>query len=222
MTAVGRRALFLDFDGTLVDSISAMRRAYADFLSPFGKVATDAEFDSLNGPPLSEVVRILKDTHRLEPSHADLLARYRAIVDERTRELRPFEGARESISKLHDDSWTIGIVTSRRRAEIEEWLSLPELGLQVDFIVGGDEVNRGKPDPAPYVLAIARSRCSRDRCVAIEDSAGGARSAMAAGIRTVYLGTMPPADMAGLPLLAAVSPTLREAILRASTASPAD
>jgi len=211
MIKVPRRALLLDFDGTLVDSIGAMRQAHADFLSAFGKAATDAEFDSLNGPPLPEVVRLLKETHGLEPSHDELLARYRAIIDARTRELRPFAGAQKLLARLHAEGWVLGIVTSRRRAEIEEWLLLPELGFAIDFVVGGDEVEKGKPDPAPYVLAIARSRCLRERCVAIEDSTSGARSAMAAGIRTVILESAVPSGLEDHTLLAR-APTLTAAL----------
>src|SRR5688572_8005467 len=58
-------ALLLDFDGTLADSLGVMRSVYDQFLLSHDKEPSDAEFESLNGPPLFEVVRRLKCTHGL-------------------------------------------------------------------------------------------------------------------------------------------------------------
>ena len=57
MTA--HRALMLDLDGTLADSLGAMRGVYDRFLDVFGVAGNDAEFARLNGPPLPVV-----DTHQ--------------------------------------------------------------------------------------------------------------------------------------------------------------
>ena len=48
-------------------------------------------------------------------------------------------------------------------------------------VVTGDEVSQGKPHPEPYLTAAAALGVRAEDCVAIEDSATGARSAEAAG-----------------------------------------
>ena len=55
------------------------------------------------------------------------------------------------------------------------------------MIVPGDEVRRGKPHPEPYLRAAQLLGLPADDCVAIEDSEAGARSAAAAGARTVVV-----------------------------------
>jgi len=51
--------------------------------------------------------------------------------------------------------------------------------------VVGDEVSNGKPHPEPYLLAAAKLGVDPTRCVAIEDSPTGVRSAVAAGCRVI-------------------------------------
>ena len=51
--------------------------------------------------------------------------------------------------------------------------------------VVGDEVRQGKPHPEPYLLAATKLGVDPARCVAIEDSPTGVRSALAAGCRVI-------------------------------------
>jgi len=51
--------------------------------------------------------------------------------------------------------------------------------------VVGDEVSMGKPHPEPYLLAATKLGVDPTRCVAIEDSPTGVRSAVAAGCRVI-------------------------------------
>ena len=52
-------------------------------------------------------------------------------------------------------------------------------------VVTGDAVARPKPHPDPYLEAAARLGVDPARCVAVEDSTTGVRSALAAGVPTV-------------------------------------
>ncbi len=176
--------MLLDLDGTLADSLAVMRLAYQAFLGAFGATATAAEFDSLNGPPLAEVVRRLALTHGLPGGDAALLARYEAVIDDIYRGVAPHAGAGELLRKARENNCTVGIVTSNSARRTQAWLAAAGLSPQVAFIVSGDQVQRGKPDPEPYVLAVQRAACDQAAVVAVEDSPQGARSAVAAGLRT--------------------------------------
>ena len=66
---------------------------------------------------------------------------------------------------------------------------LEERGLtgRFEVIVTRDDVTAGKPDPAPYLEALARLGVPPDEAVAIEDSANGLASATAAGMRAIVV-----------------------------------
>ena len=78
-------------------------------------------------------------------------------------------------------------------------------------IAGGDEVARGKPDPAVYELAVSRLRKSPSDCLAFEDSENGVLAAHRAGIQVVAVPDMkqPSVEVIG------VSFTMLESLDRA-------
>ena len=76
------RLIAFDFDGVVVDSISVLKSVYYDFLNQFGKTGSDAEFESLNGPTIKEIVSILKNKYELEESLKALLDKYNGLLTE--------------------------------------------------------------------------------------------------------------------------------------------
>jgi beta-phosphoglucomutase-like phosphatase (HAD superfamily) len=59
-------------------------------------------------------------------------------------------------------------------------------------IAGGDEVERGKPDPAVYKLAALRLGVPVAACLAFEDSDNGAHAAASAGMAVVVVPDLKP------------------------------
>lgn len=181
------RALLLDLDGTLADSLGVMRAAYEQLLRGYGRQPTDAEFISLNGPPMAECARRMKETHSLNEDVDAIVARWLRIIEGLHAEVRPAVGARELLEAARGAGWKIAVVTSGPQALARGWLDRVGFGLLVDTIVGGDDVSRGKPDPAPYTAAMTRLAVAPGDCIAVEDTATGAASAMAAGARTYII-----------------------------------
>lgn len=182
------RGLFLDLDGTLADSLNVMRAVYERFLKSYARRGGDAEFDSLNGPPLPEVVRRLAATHGLVEPFDDLLAVYRGLVVDAYDAVQPMPGAVEVVETARRQGWIVGVVTSNGRDAARRWLARTGLASGVDVLVTGEDVVRGKPAPDPYRTALQKGGCAAARSIAVEDSAQGARAAVAAGLRTFGLG----------------------------------
>ncbi len=61
------------------------------------------------------------------------------------------------------------------------------LGLEDAFepVILGEELDAGKPDPAPYEAALEALGISKEEAMAFEDSLSGIVSSVAAGILTV-------------------------------------
>ena len=57
--------LFLDLDGTLADSLTALKNVYHSFLASYGASGDEVEFQRLNGPPLGEIIERLRMAHKL-------------------------------------------------------------------------------------------------------------------------------------------------------------
>ena len=59
------------------------------------------------------------------------------------------------------------------------------LGERFDTIVFGEELEKGKPHPMPYLTALEKLEGRAESAIAFEDSLSGVRSAAGARIRTI-------------------------------------
>lgn len=185
MTAtVTGRGLFLDLDGTLSDSLTALKGAYHSFLAGFSATGNEAEFQRLNGPPLAKIIELLKTAHNLPGEPRQLLEQYSIMIQEAHHSARPAIGAQELLQHARTCEWKVAVVTSSPRSSALKWLEFCGLSDKIDVVVGGDDVVTGKPAAEPYILALSRLGCSAALSHAVEDSRIGATSAIAAGLNT--------------------------------------
>src|SRR5262249_54005887 len=164
------KGLFLDFDGTLADSIAVMRGAYQRFLAAHEAAGSEVEFQSLNGPPLTEIVRRLRERHRLAAPVNELQRLYQRMLAETQGGIQPREGAHQLLSAARVRAYRIAVVTSAASVAVNAWLARYELHSFVAGVIGGDAVTRGKPDPEPYDQALRLLGCDARSSLAIEDS----------------------------------------------------
>src|SRR5581483_2110195 len=103
----------------------------------------------------------------------------------RVREHIPWRpGAQELLTELRALGVPCALVTMSWRVFAEAVLDgLPEGTFSA--LVTGDEVDRPKPYPDPYLLAARMLGARPEDCVAIEDSPRGVASAVAAGVPTL-------------------------------------
>ena len=183
------RGLLLDLDGTLADSLGVMYSVYEQFLVRVGRAgaATTKEFNELNGPRLEEVVEHLRTTHGLDVPVDELLSMYREVLDGVMLAVRPSVGAEALLTKAHRGGWSTCVVTSGRSDLTRRWLVVWGLEALVDHVVGGEMVERGKPDPECYLTGLALCDADPGVSLAVEDSIPGAQAAIAAGIRTLFI-----------------------------------
>ncbi len=178
------KALLLDLDCTLADSLEVMQGAYHNFLARHGKAGSEVEFQALNGPPLAEVVDCLRRSHELSPETPELLRQYENEIDRAYGQASPMPGARDLLSQVKALGFATAVVTSNSRARAGAWLAAAGLAPLIDGMVCGDEIEMGKPDAAPYIQALELLGLPAGRAWAVEDSPLGARAAVSAGLET--------------------------------------
>jgi HAD superfamily hydrolase (TIGR01509 family) len=97
------------------------------------------------------------------------------------------EGALELLDTLDQLQLPRGIATSSSRQTVERHLTVHDLMGRFDAIVGRGDYEAGKPAPDPFLTAAKRLQVAPQRCLALEDSPNGVRSASAAGMMTVMV-----------------------------------
>jgi HAD superfamily hydrolase (TIGR01549 family) len=91
----------------------------------------------------------------------------------------------EVLATLKDEGRRLGIVTAKRRLTVE--LAFAQLPIEhfFDVVVGGDETDRHKPDPAPLMLALERLGVAADDAAYVGDSPFDMQAAKAAGLYAI-------------------------------------
>ena len=105
----------------------------------------------------------------------------------------PKPGAKEIFDFLQQRKVPFAIATSTNLASAKIRLDVVGLLAPVQAIVGGDEIEKGKPAPDIYLRAAERLGVEPQRCVAIEDSAPGITAARAAGMKAILVPDVAPA-----------------------------
>lgn len=189
------RGLFLDLDGTLSDSMGFLRELYYKFVASHGGQGSEAEFADLAGKTFTDGLAILRRNHGLTESAEEIGAQFMALAGENSSErLRPTPGAVELVTEAARRGVHVAVVTSARQAVAEAFLARFGLSQAVAQVVAAESVGRGKPDPEPYALALARSGLAAELGLAVEDTAVGAASATAAGLSTWIMAPLGPPE----------------------------
>jgi pyrophosphatase PpaX len=174
--------VLFDLDGTVVDSgaiiLASMRHATREVL---GRDYSDEELlQTVGGPGLEAQMRAL------DPGQVERLVDvYRAHNEPLHDELEACAGMEDVLVRLHEEGRTLGIVTAKRRATVELAFAQVPLGHLFQTIVGGDETERHKPDPAPLLLAAERLHADPAETAYVGDSPFDVRAAKAAGMFAV-------------------------------------
>jgi HAD superfamily hydrolase (TIGR01509 family) len=176
--------VLFDMDGLMLDTERLSARAWDEAAAALG-----VEFDTQLA--LRMIGRNFNDCSRMVRAHfaapypvEDLLAGWHATYDAITaRDGVPLKGGVHALLDWLDAvRLPRAVVTSTRRARAQAKLAQAELLARFDALVGGDEVQHGKPAPDIYLEGARRLGALPADCVALEDSEPGVQAALAAGI----------------------------------------
>ncbi|WP_277500871.1 HAD family phosphatase [Nocardioides sp. ChNu-99] len=178
-------AALWDMDGTLVDTEPYWIATEFELAERYGGTWSTEHALNLVGNDLLVSGRYIREHMGIEPSAEEIVELLLDGVVEKVRREVPWRpGARELLADLAAAGVPCALVTMSYRRFVEPILAGLPAGTFA-AVVTGDEVEHGKPHPAPYLTAAAALGVDPGDCVAIEDSATGVASAVAAGCRVL-------------------------------------
>lgn len=184
-TQAGRAAVLFDLDGTLVDTNYLHTVAWARALRDAGEWAPMHAIHRLIGMGGDQLVPSLLG-HGSDDAVAARPRRYAELIGE----VRAFPAAAPLLWCVARAGLAVVLATSAPADELDAaWNVLaaddPE-SRGLDGVISArttaDDVERAKPDPAVFEVAMARAGADRSRSVAVGDSVWDVEAARAAGV----------------------------------------
>ena len=181
-----KKYILFDHDGVLVDTEPWYYLATKRALATLGmELPRDAYLANMaNGVSSWEAVRASGIPEPDVQRGRELRNRY--YQEYLTTEDIEIDGVLETLAELAD-TYRMGIVTTSKPSDfalIHEERSILDY---MEFSVTRGDYERAKPHPEPYLRGLQRFGATAAETVAIEDSARGLKSAVAAGIDCIVV-----------------------------------
>ncbi len=191
-------AVIFDMDGLLLDTEPVALRAWehaARELAIEFDLGLCRQMIGRNFRDCSALIRArYGDDYPVERLTQTWGASYDAIIADEGVSLKP--GIHVLLDLLEERMIAAAVATSTRRERASAKLQNAGLMHRFAVLVGGDEVQAGKPAPDTFLLAAKRLGVAAARCVVLEDSEPGVMAAWAADMMPIMIPDLHPPSAA--------------------------
>jgi len=183
------RGLIFDFDGLILDTESTVYQSWLELFQEFGQVLPFDEWGQIIGISVNEHFDPLERLEKAlgyplkdrENVRAHRLERELALIDQQP--ILP------GVVDYLEDARRLGLKLAIASSSELDWVGghLQRLGLigYFEAVHTSDDVQRAKPHPELYNLALKSLALKSDEAIVLEDSPNGVTAAQAAGIFSV-------------------------------------
>jgi HAD superfamily hydrolase (TIGR01509 family) len=176
-------AIIFDMDGLLVDSESVWHVAETELIESRGHVYTPEARAQIVGMRMDEFLSRLHAIYNFKESVSELHELLTSDMLQRIPvDVKAQPGANKIVHWVHEHNIPTAIASSSSMSIIDATLKSQGWENLFDVRCTADDEARGKPAPDVYLRAAERLGVDPKKCLALEDSANGARAAVAAGM----------------------------------------
>lgn len=97
------------------------------------------------------------------------------------------KGLYDLLTYLKSKGYRLAVASSTKREKVEKHLLSTHVRQYFDVVIGGDMVEKSKPEPDIYLKAAATLGVKPEECYALEDSRNGLLSANVAGCKVIMV-----------------------------------
>ena len=181
-------AVVFDFDGLMFNSQDLYVATGIKMLERRKKILCDDLLDLMMGKTARDAMRAMKKWHELDDSVEQLVTEAQETLAPMIEtKIRPLPGLRELVSLLSKNRVPMAVASSSSKQMLTRILSQFDFLESMQFVLGSEDVEKGKPFPDIYLLATKRLAVDQSRAVAFEDSGVGCESASHAGLQVIAI-----------------------------------
>lgn len=180
------KAIIFDLDGVIIDSNPAIIKFWEEWANQEGFVLSDAMirewvFGRKVAATIEGLFSHLTNDRKKEIEQAGYLF-------DQAMQPSGIVGIQKFIESLTEVHFMLGVATSSHHARMLQMLE--RVGVANHFIhyVTAHDVNKGKPDPEPYLKMAEKLSVDATHCLVFEDANSGVQSAKSAGMQIIGIG----------------------------------
>ena len=178
-------AILFDMDGTLIDSEPLWLKTEIEVMAEVGCHWDEQDQINCLGGPAERTERYMQERSQNIKPYGYFINRLHEVMRARiTNELDLIPNALSLLKECKDAGIKTALVTASSRDLMTIVLKRFPPGT-FDVVVSGDDVEKSKPDPAPYLLAAKQLSVDILKCLVLEDSLTGVQSGLSSGAKVI-------------------------------------
>lgn len=184
------KTVLFDMDGTIFDTERISYECWCQAAKILGlSINIDALIDDMYGLNNHTFAHFFTSRFGADFPYRELIAKREECVRNTLLQngVPKKPGVPAVFEALRGRGYKLALVSSTVTSDILRFLSLADLDGTFDLVLGGDAIERGKPEPDCYLLAAKHLGAAPSECTVVEDSKNGILSGSRAGMRTVLI-----------------------------------
>ncbi|MBO4315745.1 MAG: HAD hydrolase-like protein [Prevotella sp.] len=197
--AFNPKAVLFDMDGVLYDSMPRHAIAWRESMAQFGICMTDADAYATEGARGIDTIRQMVKKQKgkdISFDEAQRMYDVKSNLFHAMGDAEIFEGVIDFMQKISGKGMVVGVVTGSGQLPLIHRL-LDDFGEYLDerHIVTAYDVERGKPNPDPYLMGLRKcGNLQPWQGIVVENAPLGVRAGVAARCLTIAVNSGPLPD----------------------------
>lgn len=181
------KAIIFDMDGVIINSEPVHFEVEQELLEKLGGKMSKEAHVAFVGTTDHYMWSTLKEQFNLEPAVEKIIKMKKEMFIEKFDEIELMDNFKELMLSLYNEGYPMAIASSNNRKIVNKVVEKFGLSNYMNFIISGEEVHKGKPDPEIFLTAAKKINVNPKCCLVIEDASNGVKAAKAAKMKCVGL-----------------------------------
>lgn len=175
--------LFIDLDGTLVNSLPRLKYVYDDFLNDHNKTGSPEEFSNLKTSSIEKIIEYFKMNYVLNPPSPKLKKQYEQYLEKHYFKAPLFHGVKTFIYKAQKNGLKLILTTASQKKFAQKVLEHHQISPFFSQVITPNCLNLQIKDETFYQSLLKNLKLKQSSVLVIDDSLEVIASATKLGLK---------------------------------------